>query len=114
MSSALGIRLAPPCILALVAASLAAPRAALAQEENPWRSAGRDAVARARALDSGSAKQAKNIILFVGDGMGVTTVTAARIYQGPKAGRDGVSNKLAFETFPYAAFSRTYSHRIPR
>ncbi len=55
-------------------------------------------------------RRAKNIILFVGDGMGVTTVTAARIYQGQKAGRDGVSNKLAFESLPYAAFSRTYSH----
>jgi alkaline phosphatase len=54
--------------------------------------------------------RAKNIILFVGDGMGVTTVTAARIYQGQKAGRDGVSNKLVFERLPYAAFSRTYSH----
>jgi alkaline phosphatase len=55
-------------------------------------------------------RRAKNIILFVGDGMGVTTVTASRIYQGQKAGRDGVSNKLVFETLPYAAFSRTYSH----
>ncbi len=55
-------------------------------------------------------RPAKNIILFVGDGMGVTTVTAARIYQGQKAGRDGVSNKLTFEQLPYAAFSRTYSH----
>jgi alkaline phosphatase len=55
-------------------------------------------------------RRAKNIILFVGDGMGVTTVTAARIYQGQKAGRDGVSNKLVFESLPYAAFSRTYSH----
>ena len=55
-------------------------------------------------------RPAKNIILFVGDGMGVTTVTAARIYQGEKRGRDGVSNKLVFETLPYAAFSRTYSH----
>jgi alkaline phosphatase len=55
-------------------------------------------------------RPAKNIILFVGDGMGVTTVTAARIYQGEQAGRDGVSNKLVFESLPYAAFSRTYSH----
>ncbi|MBL8781629.1 MAG: alkaline phosphatase [Alphaproteobacteria bacterium] len=55
-------------------------------------------------------RRAKNIILFVGDGMGVTTVTAARIRQGQVAGRDGVSNKLVFETLPYAAFSRTYSH----
>ncbi|MEQ1755173.1 MAG: alkaline phosphatase [Micropepsaceae bacterium] len=54
--------------------------------------------------------RAKNVILFIGDGMGITTVTASRIYQGQKAKRDGVSNKLVFESLPYSAFSRTYSH----
>lgn len=54
--------------------------------------------------------RAKNVILFVGDGMGITTVTASRIYEGQKAKRDGVSNKLVFETLPWSAFSRTYSH----
>ena len=69
-----------------------------------------DADLRATLKRTPNTRRAKNIILFVGDGMGVTTVTAARIYQGQKAGRDGVSNKLVFETLPYAAFSRTYSH----
>lgn len=54
-------------------------------------------------------KRAKNIILFIGDGMGISTVTAARIYQGQQAGRDGVSNILTFENLPYSAFSRTFS-----
>ena len=31
-------------------------------------------------------------------------------YAGQKQGRDGVSNKLTMETFPYSALSRTYSH----
>jgi len=53
--------------------------------------------------------RAKNVILFIGDGMGVTTVTAARIYGGQKAGKDGASNKLAMETLPYGGLSRTYS-----
>ena len=65
---------------------------------------------RAALKRTPNTRAAKNIILFVGDGMGVTTVTAARIYQGQKAGRDGASNKLVFEQLPYAAFSRTYSH----
>ena len=38
------------------------------------------------ALQAGSAK---NIILFVGDGMGITTVTAARIFQGQQQGMSG-------------------------
>ena len=54
--------------------------------------------------------RAKNIVLFIGDGMSIPTVTAARIYGGEKRGVDGVSNKLTMETFPYAALSRTYSH----
>ncbi len=53
---------------------------------------------------------AKNVILFVGDGMGISTITAARIYAGQSRGVDGESYKLTMETLPYAALSRTYSH----
>ena len=28
-------------------------------------------------------KQAKNVILFIGDGMGISTITAARIFRWP-------------------------------
>lgn len=40
-------------------------------------------------------RTAKNVILFVGDGMGPNTITAARIYRG------GESHRLAFEKFPH-------------
>lgn len=63
-----------------------------------------------RASEAPSRARAKNLILFVGDGMGIATVTAARIYAGQRAGRDGESNALAMDTFPHTAFSRTYSH----
>jgi alkaline phosphatase len=53
--------------------------------------------------------KAKNVILMIGDGMGITTVTAARIYEGQKRGVDGVSNNLTMDAFPYLALSRTYS-----
>lgn len=56
------------------------------------------------------APRAKNVILFVGDGMGVSTITAGRIYAGQVRGRDGESYRLAMDTLPYAALSRTYSH----
>ena len=45
----------------------------------------------ALALASGpasAAERAKNVILFIGDGMGVSTLTAARIYDGQKRGVD--------------------------
>lgn len=55
--------------------------------------------------------KAKNVILFVGDGMSIPTITAARIFDGQKKGVDGESNKLSFEDLlPYAALSKTYTH----
>jgi alkaline phosphatase len=54
--------------------------------------------------------RAKNVILFVGDGMGISTVTAGRIYEGQKRGVDGESNVLAMERLPYGALSKTYTH----
>ena len=56
------------------------------------------------------APKAKNIILFIGDGMGVSTVTAGRIYAGQQKGLDGESYRLAMESLPWSAFSKTYSH----
>ena len=53
--------------------------------------------------------RAKNVILFIGDGMGVSTLTAARIYEGQRRGVDGASNLLSFERFPDLALVRTYS-----
>ena len=57
-------------------------------------------------LEAGSAK---NIILFVGDGMGVTTVTAARIFDGQQRGMSGEENSLSFGRFPFVGLSKTYN-----
>uniref|UniRef100_A0AAV2KWI8 Alkaline phosphatase n=1 Tax=Knipowitschia caucasica TaxID=637954 RepID=A0AAV2KWI8_KNICA len=53
--------------------------------------------------------RAKNIILFLGDGMGVSTVSAARILRGQMKGRSGEETVLSMDTFPYVALSKTYS-----
>lgn len=55
-------------------------------------------------------RRARNVILFVGDGMGISTVTAARIFEGQRQGQDGESHALSFEAFPYLALSKTYAH----
>lgn len=52
---------------------------------------------------------ARNVILFVGDGMGVSTVTAARIFAGQKAGNSGEEGYLSFGEFPYAGLVKTYN-----
>ena len=54
-------------------------------------------------------KLAKNIILVVGDGMSLSTVTGARIMKGQSEGRDGVSTKLSWEKFPHVGLAKTYN-----
>ena len=51
----------------------------------------------------------QNVILFLGDGMGVSTVTAARILAGQQAGKPGEEHVLPFETFPNVALVKTYN-----
>lgn len=51
----------------------------------------------------------RNVVLFIGDGMGISTITAARIYAGQKLGRDGESHELSFERFPNVALIKTYN-----
>ncbi|RHW76663.1 alkaline phosphatase [Colwellia sp. RSH04] len=53
--------------------------------------------------------KAKNVILFVGDGMGVSTLTAARILQGQNNGKSGEEGYLSFEVFPHTAQVKTYN-----
>jgi alkaline phosphatase len=93
----------------LLAAAPARAGEAEVPETNPWRRAGAEAIERARALEPANARRAKNVILFIGDGMGMTTITAARIFDGQRRGATGEENQLAFETFPHLALSKTYS-----
>lgn len=54
-------------------------------------------------------RPAKNVILFIADGMDPTTITAARIYDGQKKGMIGEENMLSFETMPHLAMAKTYT-----
>ncbi|GGA87441.1 alkaline phosphatase [Neiella marina] len=63
----------------------------------------------AAKLARSQSTKAKNVILFVGDGMGVSTLTAARILEGQMGGNMGEEGYLSFETFPYSALVKTYN-----
>jgi len=64
----------------------------------------------AKAAGNGAMRgQAKNVILFLGDGMSLPTVAAARILAGQREGQPGEESLLAWEHFPYTALSRTYN-----
>lgn len=73
-----------------------------------WYKSGQQFIRDGKRLNS-KRQKAKNVILFVGDGMGVSTVTASRILEGQMNGKPGEENRLSFESFPYTAFSKTYS-----
>ncbi len=76
--------------------------------DDPWFESGRAAVSRALALHP-HAGRARNVVLFVGDGMGLSTVTAARILEGQLRGGTGEEHALAFEALPYVALAKTYN-----
>ncbi|BDI59987.1 alkaline phosphatase [Qipengyuania nanhaisediminis] len=63
----------------------------------------------AAAAEPEAAPRAKNVIVFIGDGMGISTITAARIYAGQKLGGSGEEHVLPFETFDNVALVKTYN-----
>ncbi|CAN9511152.1 unnamed protein product [Ophioblennius macclurei] len=83
---------------------------AKAEEENPefWRSQARGTLQS--ALDrQPNANIAKNIVFFLGDGMGITTYTAARILKGQLQNQTGEETVMTMDTFPYVGLAKTYS-----
>ena len=85
------------------------------QEAAFWLADGQQILARAQQRITTRA-HAKNVILFIGDGMGISTVTAARILatqtqdEKTKAkGTMGEEGELAFERFPGTALAKTYN-----
>ncbi len=73
-----------------------------------WYRAGAATAAGHGALEG----KAKNLILFVGDGMSLTTVAAARILAGQRQGQSGEEYRLSWEDFPHTALSRTYNTNL--
>lgn len=49
---------------------------------------------------------AKNVIFFLGDGMSVPTVVAARTLMGQLEGKSGEESQLSFEKFPFVGLSK--------
>lgn len=54
-------------------------------------------------------KKAKNILFFLGDGMGVTVSTAGRILKGQKHGVSGEEGFLVWDRFPNVGLLKTYN-----
>ncbi|KRA72840.1 alkaline phosphatase [Lysobacter sp. Root667] len=98
---------AGPAVVGAAALVVDVPPIRHPQDETPqwWF---RDGAAQA-AQRGAMAGKARNVILFVGDGMSLTTVAAARIFEGQKKGGPGEENRLSWERFPSTALSKTYN-----
>ncbi|XP_060591030.1 alkaline phosphatase-like [Ruditapes philippinarum] len=72
-----------------------------------WRTQAKDAITK-KAKMTLNKGVAKNVILYLGDGMSIPTITAARILKGQLQGHTGEETKLSFEEFPIAGLSKTY------
>uniref|UniRef100_A0A673LRA4 alkaline phosphatase n=1 Tax=Sinocyclocheilus rhinocerous TaxID=307959 RepID=A0A673LRA4_9TELE len=78
------------------------------QHPNFWYVKGKEALHTSLSMKP-NLHRAKNLILFLGDGMGISTVTAARIMKGQMEGKTGEESVLAMDTFPHLALSKTYN-----
>ena len=79
-----------------------------AHADTPWFDQGQAAL-KERLSQRPLELPAKNVILFLGDGMSLATVNAARIYEGQQRGETGEENLLSFERFPYSGLVKTYN-----
>ncbi|CAM9162828.1 unnamed protein product, partial [Lampetra fluviatilis] len=75
---------------------------------NYWISAAQKTLSQALKLTPNT-NTARNVILFLGDGMGIPTITATRIFKGQLKGQPGEEYQLGMDSFPYVALSKTYN-----
>lgn len=80
------------------------------QEKNTnfWMNQGRLAIQEALRYEP-IKERAKNAIVFIGDGMSLTTITAARIQYGQLMNKSGEEEQLPFEKLPNVALLKTYN-----
>lgn len=66
-----------------------------------WNDVGQDILSQQLASKSLlNTNMAKNVIMFLGDGMSIPTITAGRVYLG------GEEKQFTFEKFPYIGLSK--------
>ncbi|XP_037082267.1 alkaline phosphatase-like [Pollicipes pollicipes] len=74
-----------------------------------WKDIAQD-ILRTKLADPVYDHQARNAVLFIGDGMSIPTLAAARKRKGLQHGADVPEHTmLSWETFPYLGLSKTYN-----
>lgn len=94
---------------ARAAATRRFPNPTAEEEKEPefWYRSNREAL-RQRLNAERREGRAQNVIIFIGDGMGASTISAARIFKGQLAGTAGESTSFSFDKFPHTSLSKVY------
>lgn len=72
----------------------------LEKDGDYWNNVGQDILKSQLHKNVLNKNVAKNIIMFLGDGLSIPTITATRVYMG------GEEKQLSFEKFPYVGLSK--------
>jgi alkaline phosphatase len=78
------------------------------RDSDYWLQSGRTALETALRYQP-IEERAKNLIIFIGDGMSLSTITAARILHGQLNNKSGEEDQLAFEQLNNVALIKTYN-----
>lgn len=104
----LGI-LCPPCLSSpLYLARRFKKKSNEEQTQTYWKQIAKNELNQAIRLKNNNNK-AKNVIIFLGDGMSIPSITAGRIYKGQQSSRSGEEGSLVFEGFPHVGLAKTYN-----
>lgn len=78
------------------------------EDKNHWWRIGTEQLLRNILLENDRNQHvAKNVILFIGDGMGISTISGARIYKGQRSlKQSGEDYKQVYEDFPNVALAK--------
>uniref|UniRef100_A0A182J4L8 Alkaline phosphatase n=1 Tax=Anopheles atroparvus TaxID=41427 RepID=A0A182J4L8_ANOAO len=82
------------------------PPTAVEQHAQYWNNLAQDILERQLHKNRLNRKVAKNVIMFLGDGLSIPTLAATRVYLGDE------STELSFERFPYVGLSKTYCANV--
>ena len=86
----------------------ASPNPKILLDADYWNELARAEISKSEKIyEKLNTRKARNVIIFVGDGMSLVTVTASRLYKSHKEGKANIeASLLFFETFPHVGLSK--------
>lgn len=76
-------------------------------DEQYWTSYNEERLKKILEGTKSGASVARNVIIFIGDGMGIQTITAGRIFKGQSEKHvSGEESELVWDSFPHTGFSK--------